>query len=52
MAAVGLAMLFSVGWAIYVYGREDALDYLGFGIVVGLMLFAAGTTVAIPERDI
>jgi hypothetical protein len=42
-------MLAAVGWAIFVTASEDSLQYLGFGIIFGLMAIAVGAVIAIPS---
>lgn len=49
ITAVGVAMLAAVAWAIFVSASEDVLQYLGFGIIFGLMAVATGAAVAMPS---
>ncbi|MBY3155535.1 hypothetical protein HFO56_24725 [Rhizobium laguerreae] len=49
IAAVGATMLAAVACEIFVCAREQALQYLGFGIIFGLMLVATGAAVSMPS---
>jgi hypothetical protein len=49
ITGIGGAMLAAVAWAIFVSASEDALQYLGFGIIFGLMAVATGTAIAMPS---
>ncbi|MCS4089006.1 hypothetical protein [Rhizobium sp. BK176] len=49
ITAVGVATLAAVAWAIFVSASEGVLQYLGFGIIFGLMAVATGAAIALPS---
>jgi uncharacterized YccA/Bax inhibitor family protein len=49
ITAIGVAMLAAAAWAIFVSASEDVLQYLGFGIIFGLMAVATGAAIAMPS---
>lgn len=49
-AFAGFGMLLFVGIALFGESAETALQYLGFGVIFGLLLVAVGLTMAMPDE--
>lgn len=49
-ALTGFGMLLFAGIALFGESAEAALQYLGFGVIFGLLFVAVGLTMALPDE--